>query len=233
MSVGWSGGRNKMYFAARRRSHNYLYYIFMDDDVELQYNSYTPKELIDRKFPPLQIFTEFLLDDRPAAAGTDHDYTTADDTLNAWHRRCKRFITPKVIPMYEFDACFNAFHRDTVNYLLPYFDKYDTKSFWLSQIHLCFTFQLVFYGQYAYFPYIRARNPAHRYTKKGHLKDMAIRRDIVENVRERTSLEYRNHSRFQGMIDFRHVGDYVMCEDPPPRRAPIIPYSKMEKSTLY
>ena len=91
----------------------------------------------------------------------------------------------------------------------------------------------MFYGRFAFFPFIRVHNPSHRYTQTGYLTDMNIRKDIVENVRMRASVEYRNHSRFQGMMEFRHTGEYIVCEDPPRSKAPIIPYSNMEKSTLY
>ena len=208
----------------------YLYYIFFDDDVTLSYNKFTPRKIVDNKIPPLIIFTKYLLDHRPAAAGTDFDLTATDGVLKIWHKKCKRFEVPRSIPLYHFDAIINAFHKDTVNYLLPYYDKFDHVSFWLSQLHLCWLFQMVFYARFEYIPYVSAHNPKHRYTEIGYLSDMLIKEKMVDDIKERIPREYRTHSRLNSMIryDYHLNFNAVLCEDPPESRSPIVPYQRME-----
>ena len=230
-SVGWSGGRNLGYFAARKRG--YLYYILFDDDVSLTYNEYTPKEFINNKIAPLQIFTQFLLTDLPAAAAIDfNSLTPANDVRNKWHRECKRTEVPKTIPVYHVDALFNAFHKDVAVYLLPYYEKHDQTSFWLSQVYLMFKFQVVFYGRFEYFPFISCHNPAHRYNITGHfhhLQNLHIRKDMVDTMREQTPAEYKNHPRFLSIMnyDFRSNFAGVLCVNPTKTRTEIVPYENM------
>ena len=203
-TVGWSGGRNIGYYEAKK--HGYLYYILFDDDVIIEYNKYTSPAIINSKIPPLRVFEEYLLNDRPAAAGLDYNViTNAATVLKKWHEECKKFRVPRTLTLYHFDMIFNAFHKDTTEYLLPYYEKYDRITSWFSQQYICFKFQLIFYGRFEYFPIISARNQAHRYNTVGHyrfLQNPVMWKDMVETIREQTWFQYQNHSRFDAMISY-------------------------------
>ncbi|KAL9950946.1 hypothetical protein ACROYT_G043521 [Oculina patagonica] len=43
----WTSGRNILYFVARERMRSYHYYIFLDDDVDLGFNSLTSQKMKD------------------------------------------------------------------------------------------------------------------------------------------------------------------------------------------
>lgn len=235
-TVGWSGGRNLGYFAARKC--NYLYYIFFDDDVVIHYNQYTPKSLTDKKIPPLRIFTSYLLEDLPAAASIDYQLCPYKLVLDKWHNRCNRTDTPKTYPVYHIDAIINAFHRDTALHLLPYYEKHDNATFWLSQVYLMFKFQMIFYGRFELFPILSAYNPAHRYDwshAHAHIRDPLIRKDQVEKIKEQTPAEYKNHPRFDSMMGYKAEQNLVgvLCVDPTKARTPIIPYQNMEPNEIY
>lgn len=63
--ISWSAGRNLLYSASKARNYEYLYYIFMDDDLELRYNeAHTPSSM--RTVSPMRSFEKFLLDYKPA-----------------------------------------------------------------------------------------------------------------------------------------------------------------------
>ena len=236
-SLFWTGGRNLLFFAARKRS--YLYYILFDDDIKLIYNHFTPKPFIDKKISPLKIFTDYLLDDLPAAAATAYNVDAPILAVrNKWRNKCKRTDNPKTYSMYHIDAAFNAFHRDTAALLLPYYDKHDKKCVWLSQIFLLFKFQLMFYGRFEYFSFLTTFNTAHRYSYEGlvaHLEDPVIREDVVDAIRQQTPPEYKNHPRFLSMKYYDFKRDYagVLCVNPPKRRTPIIPYQNMKPIEIF
>ena len=52
-----------LYFAAITRSSKYHYYIFIDDDVMLHFNSFASPLM--KKLPPFRVFEQWLLDYEP------------------------------------------------------------------------------------------------------------------------------------------------------------------------
>ena len=69
-NTGWGTGRNELYFAAITRSPKYHYYIFMDDDVMLNFNSFAPPQM--KKLPPFRVFEQWLLDYEPVVGVLDY-----------------------------------------------------------------------------------------------------------------------------------------------------------------
>ncbi|KAJ7380231.1 hypothetical protein OS493_010946 [Desmophyllum pertusum] len=63
-------GRNMLYFTALSRERGYHYYIFMDDDVTLTFNEFTPPEM--KKVQPFRAVEEWLLDYEPAVGVLDY-----------------------------------------------------------------------------------------------------------------------------------------------------------------
>lgn len=53
-SSTWGTGQNVLYFAAIARSPVYHYYIFLDEDVVLRFNSFAAPEM--RRLPPFRVF---------------------------------------------------------------------------------------------------------------------------------------------------------------------------------
>ena len=65
----WNLGRNILYSIARERLPGYHYYIFLDDDVDLRFNSLTPHEM--KLVSPFRAFEAWLLDYEPAVGIVD------------------------------------------------------------------------------------------------------------------------------------------------------------------
>lgn len=230
--AGWSTGRNLAYKRARQSKKDYLYYVFIDDDIVLTHNQFTPVEMLGTA--PFQLFTDYLMEHEPAGAATDYQNSNmvAYMVVN-WHGVCSNYFLPHGIPLKHADPCFNAFHKNAVDTLLPYAEEFDRKSYWVSGLQLSFMFQHAFYRQYLYYPFIRAMNPKHRYNKIGYVNDEAYRRRIVHNLQTRSPQAFRNHSSFSFMLSFDvYKSNFFWCEKPLPSKTPIFPYKWMHNFTV-
>ncbi len=132
----WSEGRNRLLWEARlraRRSGNdYLYYIFLDDDCRIREDVELARRL---RRPltgnPFRTFEQFLLEWEPAVGYTRYawQHFEKDCAVNLGH---------------NIDALFNAFHRETLDFLLPYYTGFDSES-WLYAQHLLNHLASLFY----------------------------------------------------------------------------------------
>ena len=229
--IGWGGGRNAIFNTARNSGHKYLYYLFMDDDVRLEYNTFTPKEL--KTTPPFRIFTDFLLRYRPAGAGPDYQHSNVvGNIIHTWHFKCNKYFIPEAFSVKFLDHCFTAFHKDTVDIVLPYTLQFDSLSYSIPCLQNSFAFQLAYFGHLMYFPWIRATNAEHRHHKDGYVHDMPTRTRMVNEMKNRTPTKYKNHSFFEFALRYREdTHMHLWCNDPPPQNTPIIPYQNMHDFT--
>jgi len=67
----WGSGRNKLYFHAIQRKLDYLYYIFLDDDITLQFSKSATPEMM--RLTPISVFQDWLLDYEPAVGVGDYE----------------------------------------------------------------------------------------------------------------------------------------------------------------
>ncbi|XP_013380326.1 uncharacterized protein LOC106151544 isoform X1 [Lingula anatina] len=124
----WSSGRNMILDyaieqAKKRGDGGYLYYIFLDNDVILRTRSEPHvnwKPWSEMKADPYERFEDFLLEFEPAVG-----YGRYAEPYRQHHELDK----PTNIG-WDFDACFNAFHRDTLSFLLPYETSMDNSSWY-------------------------------------------------------------------------------------------------------
>ena len=63
--------------------------------------------------------------------------------------------------VYHIDAMFNAFHRDTLPFVLPYCARYDARSWWSSQAILIYR-SLCLYGHIIQFNAVSIIRQKHR-----------------------------------------------------------------------
>ncbi|XP_023933078.1 uncharacterized protein LOC106157939 isoform X2 [Lingula anatina] len=145
-------GRNRLLTeaidrAAERKDGGYLYYVFLDDDVELvSVNFANISWRTDLPENPYDRFEEFLLDYEPAVGYprpiTFH--TGPNSTVGL---------------SYNFDAIINAFHRHTLSFLLPYITDLDHVSWWFAQWFIMHT-SAAFYNSYRIFTHVvHMKNP--------------------------------------------------------------------------
>jgi hypothetical protein len=115
----WSQGRNKLLEFAVSKNIDYEYYIFADDDINLQL-----KNGNGDSFSKLH---ELLDVYKPAVSFADY----------WWHLKCNDYPHTRKnegirVPIC-YDACMNVFHKNAIKVLLPYEDKFDKISWWWSQ----------------------------------------------------------------------------------------------------
>jgi hypothetical protein len=150
----WNEGRNRLLAEARRRvrecGENYLYFIFLDDDITIKEDTDLAKRLdIPLTGNPFRTFESCLSKWKPAVGYTRYSwqYTEPDQEVNLGH---------------NFDAILNAFHRETLSVLLPYYTGFDGESWLYSQHlinHLC---TLLYHPHRIQFNVILTRNNSRR-----------------------------------------------------------------------
>ncbi len=119
----WNEGRNRLLNEAVNRNAGYLYYIFLDGDCIVKEDAELAKSLnIALCGNPFRTFEKYLLEWRPAVGYTRYSWQHAEPGA-------------EVNLGYNFDALFNAFHCDTVSFLLPYYTGFDCES-WLYSQHI-------------------------------------------------------------------------------------------------
>ncbi len=182
-STTWTIGRNLLYEAARKRKEEYIHYIFVDDDVQL--------EKVDKKSKnnPWRMYEESLKTFQPAVV-----IILTGDYKNVFP---KGILSERVncevtiyLQIYRMNAIFNAFHYQVIDHLLPYTPKYDSVSWWYSQMYLTIRCNIRFNGQVVVDPRIRTRNLQHRgYPRKQH-NDHSLD-NIVSDIRLEVPEKYQ------------------------------------------
>lgn len=150
----WNEGRNLLLEVGKSRSENYLYYIFLDDDIELT------TELIVN---PWRTFLDFLINVEPAVGVVDYPWNVQNG-LDARERLgCGISIdSTEYINAPNFDSAFNAFHYQAVDYILPYPTQFDDISWWHSGFYSKVRCDITFPGQTLMLSKITMINPQHR-----------------------------------------------------------------------
>ena len=82
----------------------------------------------------------------------------------------------------HFDALFNAFHRDIIDYILPYIIDYDDQNCFLSQIYLINAVELKFRGQAIHFTPVIVHNTEHHEYPQNESMPLQIWVKLVEEI---------------------------------------------------
>ena len=217
--TSWSEGRNLLFGVAMKRSKEYLYYIFMDDDIILQtINNATGN--------PWRLFEDFLRRIVPAVGAVEINKATR--TLKARKLQgCSLNRTQEYIPAVHYDAAFNAFHYQAVEYILPYPLDFDKISWWFSQWYVIIKSKVVFPGQVVLRIGLIVNNPKHRaYPKKR--PSVHEFQDIVKLVQDDLPRKYQNANL---LLEWKEYGKQhekrssVTCLSPPPPKMTIKPFA--------
>ena len=106
-STTWTTGRNVLYEEAMKRDTRYLYYIFMDDDIQLVDST--------GMYPnPWRGFENFLIDVEPVVGTVMFNLETVEYSMshlrkNKMNIGCPLNDSSLWTPVAAFDAAFNAF----------------------------------------------------------------------------------------------------------------------------
>ena len=221
-STTWTTGRNLLYEAAMKRSEKYLYYILMDDDIDLQ-----SKKKMTNITDPWRQFEDFLRRIEPAAAAVDASPKYHLRAVYSARRRkgCGLRKPAEYIPVLGFDPAVMAFHYQSVEYLLPYPDRFDTSTWWYSNMYVRVKCEILFPGQVVLPTTLRALNQLHRpYPRKTF--DASELLSIINEVDAQLPRAYQNTTLLQG---WRRDGlnhellSSTLCLPPPPPHMPIKP----------
>ena len=127
----WATGRNLLYKIAKERKVPYLYYIFLDGDIQLSYNEQiAPKSIMNKS--PMRAFEQFLITQKPGVGVTDYlTHHGANHIIPKMHENCNIGVNTDLsnrtstdslyLTSVHFDACFNAFHYEIVDHILHTF----------------------------------------------------------------------------------------------------------------
>ena len=123
----WGSGGDKLYFQAMERRLDYLYYVFLDDDITLQFTVEATPEMV--RHTPISVFQDWLLEYGPAVgAGVYERHYSMQLT-------CKSKIdkkTPLSQTVILFGPLFNAFHTKVVSHIFPMHIRHEDRNWWLT-----------------------------------------------------------------------------------------------------
>ena len=190
-STTWTTGRNLLFYTnIHKKSDRYLYYIMMDDDIHLIWREKW-KERFQNK-DPWRSFEEFLRKKKPAIAALELDEQplTHIEKIQKTRNSC---MHPEYTITVRYDAAFNAFHYQAVEYALPYWDYLENESWHYSQLHLYIWTEVVFRGQVLVHRQLIAHNPIHRPYPRTKLEQYnSVFPAMIDNIRKRLPTECQN-----------------------------------------
>ena len=235
-NTSWTEGRNFLYQRIKTRKHQYLYYIFMDDDIELSlHQNYTPAFM--KSMAPLRTFEKYLVHHEPAVGVANYQgHDKAEDVFQKSKDLCKNWSNRTSMPTYLttvfFDPCFNAFHRDAIDHIFPYPTEYDKTSWWHSGRHVPAAVEIIFRGHSVMFTPVVINNPVHRPYPRGDDDLRKIWSSVVTWLRKGVPREFQNETWIQNFVD--DPADFLaktpaMCLELP-SHYPIKPYSHFQSN---
>ena len=176
----WTTGRNLLYKSIMKREQKYLYYTFLDDDVTLGFKEH-------ENASAWREYEKSLLQVRPLIAVS---WDVQDHFRKFYEGGCNYTNKPDFLPFIWFDALFNSFHSEVINYLLPYYDKMEKISWWYSQVYLIMKTDLMFPGQVFHHLNVLASNNLHRpYARK--MFDSNTVREFLDDLKNEIPAKYR------------------------------------------
>ena len=149
-STTWTTGRNLLFETAMKRNKTYLYYVFMDDDIELG----DPRRL---PIGPWRRFENSLRSYEPAIAAVDPEMVKLIRNFHVDKQWAAEFIGTV-----WFDAILNAFHYKSIRHILPYDPAFDEQTWWASQMSVIIRSEILFRGQAVLHTDLLSENGQHR-----------------------------------------------------------------------
>ena len=226
----WTTGRNLLYFVAIERIRHYHYYIFLDDDVDLRFNSFSSQEM--KRLTPFRAFEQWLLDGEPAVGVVDFQ-NNGRKLLKRRRVVCSINESSVVVPVMWFDALFNAFHHQSIKHILPFPTQFDKVCWCTSQLHVIYSAELIFRGQALEYVAITAFNRQHRsYPRAPYSHGRAPA--IIEGIQNKAPTVYQNRTLFKTLktsqLQRYSMNTITYCMNKT-HHHPIVPYSHFEEQS--
>ena len=226
-STTWATGRNLLFYTfIHNTSDAYLYYIMMDDDIDMQWLK------AGSKGDPWRDFEGLLAHVQPAVAGLPRSFSEYSPYAQREKRNCS--LGEGYATATWFDACFTAFHYQAIEHLLPYWSAMDKTTWWAAHNELMVRSDVLFSGQVVISKRVMLLNTKHR--KYPHFVGMTFKEffskalpKIAKNAFANSVPEkcpnapvvqgWRKHGK-------RYSSDLspTLCLPPPPPKQTITPY---------
>ena len=192
----WGSGRNQLYFQAVQRRLDYLYYIFLDDDITLKFSEAATPEM--KRLTSISVFQDWLLDYEPAVGVGDYEGHDGSSTLRSRMRRvCNKRVDKKTMlanPTILFDPLFNAFHAKAVSHIFPMEISHEERNWWLTDKYVASVVELKFRGQALMFFPVAVVNLLHRpYPQSSHGTNKAWQ-GFIEAIQEKAPTQFKYHA---------------------------------------
>ena len=166
------------------RRPGYHYYIFINDDTVLKYNSFTPTNMT--KMSPFQAVEKWSFEYEQAFGVLDYAFHHgADNVLRKRKVFCGINETSLVLPTVFLDAIFNAFHYKAVEHILPYPTQYEHSCMFATNRDTMIAVEVKFGGQALLFAPVTAGNPKHRKYDRPKTNITAITREFIERIKQK------------------------------------------------
>ena len=225
----WAEGRNILFERAKKTGRKYKYYIFLDDDVKLAYSEGFPKAK-QQGMSPVRAFEKFLADYEPVVGLTDYSsgVYAVDLVLSQRRRLCNHSgpSKPLHISIVHFDAVFNVFHPQSLDYLLPYNSNYDHECWWHTQRDIIAKVEIVFRGQAVIFAPVLVLNQLHRNYPRENRNASRVWSLKVDKIAQQMSVQYRGENilkEFKANPINYTENSLTVCLNLPPY-FPIVPF---------
>ena len=200
----WGSGRNKLYFHAMERELDYLYYIFLDDDITLKFTEAATPEM--KRLTPISVFQDWLLDYEPAVGVGDYEVHDGSSELRSTiQTACKEMVvneTALANPTILFDPLFNAFHAKAVSHIFPMEVSHENSNWWLTDKYVSSVVELKFRGQALMFFPVGVGNLLHRPYPQSFNGTEEAWRTFIEAVQKEAPAQYKDHALFRTFGEF-------------------------------
>ncbi|KAL9965285.1 hypothetical protein ACROYT_G029060 [Oculina patagonica] len=197
--TSWGSGRNKLFVHAEERRLDYIYYIFLDDDIALKFNDAATPEM--RRLPPIHVFQNWLLEYEPALGVVDYEVHDGKRMLLSRRRMvCDNKLvnnTSHANPTILYDPLLNAFHAKAVGHIFPLDSRYENVNWWLTDKYLASVVELKFRGQALLFFPVTVENLLHRPYPQSSRGTISAWRGFIKDIHKQVPVEYEKHTLFK------------------------------------
>lgn len=159
----WTQGRNRL--LRQVVGGDWLYYVFGDADVRLEFTARGAENRARRQIP-WRAFEEFLLEHEPAVGTPAY----------SWHLSSRWDLTQEAQTLRFFDPVLNAFHREALLTLLPYYDLLDEECADYSGSIVCSIAADLFPGHVLQANRVRVLNP---YSLRGYTERLMTKPETL------------------------------------------------------
>ncbi|KAJ7328135.1 hypothetical protein OS493_025539 [Desmophyllum pertusum] len=196
----WGSGRNKLFFHAVERRLDYIYYIFLEDDIAIKFNEATTPAM--KRLSPILVFQDWLLDYEPAVGAVNYEQDREAKTVLQRRRtlcNTHRLVNDASLanPTISFNPLLNAFHAKAVTHIFPLDTRHEKVNWWLTDKYVTSVVELKFRGQALLFFPVTVEDLLHRPYPRSLYGTKAAWQGFIKGIQKQTPSQYANNVLFE------------------------------------